>query len=84
MSDINGSLLVGIIEKYASSAADNNFTGAVLGSTVTIGNAPPVYKNQGWYAAGSVYEQWISTPLPSTFPPSAHTLADIQHVVLSQ
>lgn len=37
------------------------------------------FKNIGWYAAGSVFEEWISTENPSVTPPSGHTLTDIQH-----
>ena len=40
------------------------------------------YKNEGWYATGSVYEEWISSPLPSFSPPSGHTLTFVQFIVL--
>jgi hypothetical protein len=36
------------------------------------------YKMQGWYAAGSVYETWISINSPGNTPnPSGHTLTNI-------
>ena len=41
------------------------------------------YKNEGWYAAGSVYEEWPSSPFPSFFPPSGHTLTFVQFYVLA-
>jgi hypothetical protein len=40
------------------------------------------YKNEGWYATGSVFEDWVTSGAPSTTPPSGHTLADIGFVVL--
>lgn len=38
------------------------------------------YKMQGWYAAGSVYETWISVNSPNTTPPSGHTLTGVKVV----
>lgn len=35
------------------------------------------YKMQGWYAAGSVYENWVSTNAPNYTPPSGHSLSNI-------
>lgn len=55
---------------------------AVRTSSTVIGSSPPHYKNMGWYAAGSVYETWVTTPLPSTTPPSGHALTNIQHIIL--
>jgi hypothetical protein len=57
--------------------------GAELIST-TSGQVANVhfYKNEGWYATGSVYEEWISSPLPSFTPPSGHTLTFVQFIVL--
>jgi hypothetical protein len=40
------------------------------------------YKNEGWYATGSVFEDWVTSGAPSTAPPSGHTLADVGFVVL--
>jgi hypothetical protein len=59
-------------------------SGAVLVDSTVIGNAPPIYKNQGWYATGGVFEEWISVGLPSAFPPSAHALTELTFVVLQQ
>jgi len=41
-----------------------------------------IYKNQGWYAAGSVLEEWVTSGAPSTTPPSGHTLTQLQHLVI--
>ncbi|HSX21504.1 MAG TPA: hypothetical protein VLE97_01865 [Gaiellaceae bacterium] len=85
MTTRTGSVLVGTIDKFRSGTETRPtqaYPGAVLVNAVTIGSSPPIYKNQGWYAAGSVFEVWVSTPLPSTFPPSGHTLTDIEHTIL--
>ena len=85
MTARNGGVLLGIVEAFAGSTETRTpkaHDGFVLNNATVIGDAPPIYKNQGYYVAGSVFEVWISTPLPSTFPPSGHTLADIQHTVL--
>lgn len=42
------------------------------------------YKNEGWYAAGSTWETWITADAPATSPPSGHTLTFLQHVVVAQ
>lgn len=55
---------------------------AVAANATVIGNSPLIYKNQGYYVAGSVFEEWISIGAPSSFPPSAHTLADVSYVLL--
>lgn len=36
------------------------------------------YKNEGWYAAGSTWETWVTTQKPGTTPPSGHTLVYLQ------
>lgn len=41
-----------------------------------------LYKNEGWYATGSLYEEWITATAPSTTPPSGHTLTFIQYFPL--
>jgi len=41
-----------------------------------------IFKNQGWYSTGSVFEVWISYGTPSIAPPSGHTLTQIHHVRL--
>ena len=40
------------------------------------------YKNEGWYAPGSVRESWVTVTLPSFVPPSGHTLTGVGFVVL--
>lgn len=37
------------------------------------------FKNVGWYVAGGVFEEWITTDTPGTVPPSGHTLINVQH-----
>ena len=76
-----GDYILGLLEGFADSQRDGKI-GRVLINAVVIGDAPPNYKNQGYYVAGSVLEEWVTVGLPSTFPPSAHTLADCQHLVL--
>jgi hypothetical protein len=82
-----GGVFVGTIAKFASATETRprmGYPGAVYVNAVVIGNTPPIYKNQGYYVAGSVFEEWISVGAPNTFPPSAHTLADVQHVQLEE
>ena len=43
---------------------------------------PKRWKNDGWYAAGTVWESWVTNDNPSTTPPSGHTLTQLQHVQL--
>lgn len=74
--------ILGLINAFYG-GTHGSISGNVLVNALTIGDAPPNYKNQGYYVAGSAFEEWISVGLPSTFPPSAHTLTDIQHVVLA-
>lgn len=42
-----------------------------------------LFKNEGWYAAGGVWEVWTSLLAPETVPPSGHTLTLLQHMRLS-
>lgn len=51
-----------------------------LVTQAAVANA--IYKNHGWYAAGSVWEVWVTSGAPSTVPPSGHTLTNIGFVVL--
>lgn len=39
-----------------------------------------VYKNQGWYATGGIYETWLTLHAPSSTPPSGHTLTGCSFV----
>jgi hypothetical protein len=55
------------------------FVGAIAAGVIQN-----IYKNQGWYAAGSAFEEWVTSGAPSTVPPSGHTLSDISFVVLQQ
>ena len=76
-----GDEIVGLRDTYCDGFRDGR-AGFVFINAVVIGSAPPNYKNQGYYVAGSAFEEWVTIGLPSTFPPSAHTLADCQHLVL--
>lgn len=58
------------------------WTGNVALPASSGGVVNNIYKNQGWYAAGSAFEIWITSPYPTTAPPSGHTLTDIQHQLL--
>lgn len=57
------------------------FTGMLtaLDQSSSQGTGVKRFKNIGWYATGSVYEEWISDQAPSITPPSGHTLTNIQH-----
>ena len=76
-----GGYTPGLINAYAEGFLDGR-AGFVFVNALVIGDAPPIYKNQGYYVAGSAFEEWITVGVPATFPPSAHTLADCQHLVL--
>jgi len=85
MTARNGGVLLGVVSAFAGSTETRTqqaVPGFVLNNATVIGDAPPVFKNRGDYIAGGVQETWISTPLPSTFPPSGHTLANIDHDIL--
>lgn len=85
MTARTGNVLVGTADKFAAGTETrprSGYPGAVFVNALVVGNNPPIYKNQGYYVTGSVFEEWISVGAPSTFPPSAHTLIDIQHVLL--
>lgn len=82
-----GAFQAGVISAYKSGAETTPTRGnaaAVAINATTIGSAPPIYKNKGWYAAGSAFETWITTPLPGTNfnPATGHFLTDVDYVVL--
>lgn len=80
----DGNLINGVINKYASGTETRINLGhngsAMLFPTGAINIT--LYKNEGWYATGSVWEEWTTPTAPSTSPPSGHTLAFIQYLVL--
>lgn len=78
MSAVPGEL-VDITTVFAS-AGVAALGGVFASPTTSIGTL--VYKNQGYYVAGSVFEEWVTSGAPSTTPPSGHTLTDISYVVL--
>lgn len=76
MADVNGSVLLGVAEKFASASANNDFDGDVTALATLVGSNPPIYKNVGYYAAGSVWETWPSLATPNNTPPSGHALTE--------
>jgi hypothetical protein len=58
--------------------ADNGYLQVTTQAVV----ANVIYKNHGWYSTGSVFEVWVTSGSPQTVPPSGHTLADVDFVVL--
>ena len=76
-----GDEIVGLRDTF-SDGSHGSKAGYVLVNALVIGSAPPIYKNQGYYVAGSAFEEWITVGVPATFPPSAHTLVDCQYLVL--
>jgi len=46
-------------------------------------SAASTWKNTGYYAAGAVWESWISAGAASTTPPSGHTLTFVRSIKLS-
>lgn len=41
------------------------------------------YKNEGYYSTSGLWEEWISSPLPSFNAPSGHTLIFVQFIRLN-
>lgn len=73
---------VGVVaEQLWSAARETGRAGmlAALPTGVPIPQ-PKRWKNDGWYAAGAVWESWVTNDNPSTTPPSGHTLTQLQHV----
>ncbi len=54
--------------------------GKNAGAFYAFNAVPSIFKNTGWYAAGSVYESWLSNSTPNATPPSGHTLTGIQYI----
>lgn len=82
MTQRAGSLIPGLIGSFRHARKQGAHGGAVQ-SFVSGGlTALDVYKNEGWYAAGSAWETWITSGDPSSVPPSGHTLTFLQHMVL--
>jgi hypothetical protein len=77
MTDVNASLIDGVINNYASGTADLDWPAAVMNAISSGVIVKIAYKNEGWYATGSVFEVWVTIGGPSTLPPSGHSLADI-------
>lgn len=82
MTQRAGSFVPGLIESLRSARKQGAHGGAIQ-SFVSGGVAVlNIFKNEGWYAAGSAWETWITAGSPGTVPPSGHTLTFLQHVVL--
>lgn len=76
-SDIFGS------ETWGGAVTPGRADDGYLITTSTASNVVnQLFKNQGWYAAGSVLEVWVTSGAPSTTAPSGHTLTDYQHHVI--
>lgn len=82
MANIAGSERTGLIEVTRVDNTSPGFTVQDFSVRTHVVTDPSVWKNQGWYAAGSAYETWVSTAAPSVNPPSGHTLTEIQHQLL--
>lgn len=79
-----GGVLLGVIDKYAGSTETRinlGHNGYLVTFPTGVFNIT-LYKNEGWYATGSVWEQWITTTAPSTSPPSGHSLTFTHYMVL--
>ena len=79
-----GGFVPGVISAYASSTEtriNQGHNGYLVTFPLGVFNTD-LFKNQGYYVAGSVYEEWVTTTAPSTTPPSGHTLTQIQYVPL--
>ena len=71
--------------EFEPSASETRLGGFYNGSLDTFPTGVfniDLFKNQGYYVAGSVYEEWVTPTAPSTTPPSGHTLTQIQYVPL--
>lgn len=85
MANIAGSLRSGVVDKarYSTTSAGFPLPGAVRAQVVQLGSNPAIYKNSGYYTAGSVWESWLSVGDPSTFnSATGHgpaQLSEIQH-----
>lgn len=77
-----GGLVGGVIAPLPAAPYQTGRAGAiqlfVSGATAALA----IYKNEGWYAAGSAWETWITSDAPATVPPSGHPLTFLQHVVV--
>lgn len=71
----------GPVNFFYESPREDGRGGFLIENTSAVPNLLK-FKNQGWYAAGTTYETWVTTIAPNTLPPSGHTLADISFVIL--
>lgn len=72
-----GSLQNGVVSAFANSKKWGRRSGGVQ---YLVGPPSGFYKNQGWYAATSTWETWISYEAPNAIPPSGHTLTGVQYI----
>lgn len=83
MTQRAGALVPQLIESFRA-APKQGARGGSLARFVSGGvSALTIYKNEGYYVAGSVWETWLTSDAPSITPPSGHTLAFQQFIVLS-
>ena len=85
MANIAGSIRGGVVDKdrYSTTTSSWPIPGSVRVMAVQLGSNPAVWKNKGYYAAGSVWESWITVGDPSTFNSATghgpSQLSEIQH-----
>ena len=88
MANIAGSLRTGVVDKgrYSTTTTTWPLPGAVRVFVTQLGGNPSVWKNQGYYTAGSTWESWISVGTPSDFnAATGHGLPDfsqLQHYLV--
>jgi hypothetical protein len=80
-----GGVTPGVIDKFAGSPGSARINQGHNGFLVTFPTGVfniTLYKNEGWYATGGVWEQWTTATSPSSTPPSGHTLTFVEYIVL--
>lgn len=83
MTQRAGNVIVGGPVNFYFDSPRTGLAGSLVQSISAVPNLL-TFKNQGWYAAGSVYETWTSVTAPDSNPPSGHTLTGISFVVFDQ
>lgn len=72
----------GLIDPGPGDAKKGSRIGAVRTLSFVLGADVAKWKNQAWIASASVYETWITSPDPSTSPPTGRAGTFITHVPL--
>lgn len=79
-----GNNLIGVITAFASSTETRinlGHNGDAMLFPIGVFNTT-LYKNEGWFAGGGTWEEWVTVTTPSTTPPSGHALTFIQYFPL--